>query len=111
MRASFIKAHRKALVDFFEDQIRARRWFLDPKNHAAALALAARVTKLPQSRLQYAFTKQDFYRSPDMRPDIALIQKEINESVKLKVLPKPVTISPTYVDLSLIADAKRRIGK
>lgn len=111
MRASFIKAHRKALVDFFEDQIRARRWFLDPKNHAAALALAARVTKLPESRLQYAFTKQDFYRSPDMRPDIALIQKEIDESVKLKVLPKAVTISPTYVDLSLIRDAKRRIGK
>src|SRR5579863_91697 len=51
MRASFIKAHRKAVVDFFEDQIRARRWFLDPKNHAAALALAAQVTKLPQSRL------------------------------------------------------------
>ncbi|HVH76383.1 MAG TPA: ABC transporter substrate-binding protein [Stellaceae bacterium] len=111
MRASFIKAHRKALVDFFEDQIRARRWFLDPKNHAAALALAARVTKLPASRLAYAFTKQDFYRSPDMRPDIALIQKEIDESVKLKVLPKAVTISPTYVDLSLIRDAKRRIEK
>jgi NitT/TauT family transport system substrate-binding protein len=109
MRASFIAKHRKALVDFFEDQIRARRWFLNPENRKAALALASNVTKLPESRLEYAFTKQDFYRSPDLRPDIALIQKEINESVKLKVLPKPVTISPTYVDLSLIEDAKRRI--
>ncbi len=109
MRASFIAAHRPALVDFFEDHIRARRWFLDPANREAALALAAEVTKLPKERLAYAFTKNDFYRSPDALPDIALVQKEIDESVELKVLPKAVTISPNYVDLSLIEEAKRRI--
>ncbi len=109
MRAEVIKAHRPALVDFFEDHIRARRWFLDPKNHDEAIALTSDVTKLPKDKLAFAFTKADFYRSPDARPDIASVQKEIDESVELKVLPKPVKIVPQYVDLSLIEEAKKRI--
>jgi sulfonate transport system substrate-binding protein len=109
MRAGFIAAHRPALVDFFEDHIRAVRWFLDPKNRAEALAITSDVTKLPNSRLAFAFTKEDFYHSPDARPDLASMQEEIDNSVKLGVLPKPITLRPDYVDLSLIADAKKRI--
>jgi sulfonate transport system substrate-binding protein len=109
MRADTIAAHRPVFVDFFEDHIRAVRWFLDPKNRDAALVLAAEVTKLPKENLDYAFTGKDFYRSPDARPEIAPVQKEIDESVELGVLPKPVTISPKYVDLSLIEEAKKRI--
>ena len=37
------------------------------------------------------------------------MQKEIDEAVELKVLPKRVEISPKYVDLSLIEEAKKRI--
>ena len=37
-RDSFIKAHRAALVDFMEDALRVERWYLDPKNHDAAVA-------------------------------------------------------------------------
>ena len=109
MRADVIAANRPAYVDFFEDYIRATRWFLDPKNHDDAVALAAEVTKLPAENLAYAFTKDDFYRSPDLRPEIPLAQKEIDESVQLGVLPKKVALSPDYVDLSLIEEAKRRI--
>jgi sulfonate transport system substrate-binding protein len=109
MRAGFIAAHRPALVDFFEDHIRAVRWFLDPKNRTEALAITSYVTKLPESRLAFAFTKEDFYHSPDAHPDLASMQREIDASVQLKVLPKPVTLSPNYVDLSLIEEAKKRI--
>jgi len=109
MRADTIAKHRAALIDFFEDHIRARRWFLDPKNHAEALAITSEVTKLPVSRLEFAFTKEDFYRSPDARPDLVSMQKEVNDSVKLGVLPKPVNFMPKYVDLSLIEAAKKRI--
>lgn len=109
MRANFIAAHRAALVDFFEDDIRARRWFLDPKNRDEAIAITANFTKLPKDKLAFAFTKQDFYRSPDDHPDIASVQKEIDESVELGVLPKPVQISPKYVDLSLVEEAKKRL--
>src|SRR5262249_33444000 len=109
IRADVIAAHRAAFVDFFADQIRARRWFQDPKNHDEAVAICAEVTKLPAETLGYVFTKGDFYRSPDLVPEIGLVQKEIDEAVALKVLPKPVTIAPRYVDLSLIEDAKQRV--
>ena len=39
IRGDVIAAHRPALIDFFEDHIRAVRWFLDPKNRDAALAI------------------------------------------------------------------------
>jgi ABC-type nitrate/sulfonate/bicarbonate transport system substrate-binding protein len=109
IRAEIIAAQRPALVDFFEDHIRARRWFLDPENRKEALAITAAVTKLPQDKLGFAFTKDDFYRSPDGRPDLESVQKEIDEAVKLGVLPQPVQISPKHVDLSLIEEAKKRI--
>lgn len=109
IRADTIAAHRPALVDFFEDYMRAVRWFYDPKNRAEALAITSEVTKLPEKRLAFAFTKTGFYNSPDLRPDVSLAQKEIRESVELGVLPKPVQLSPKYVDLSLIEEAKKRI--
>jgi sulfonate transport system substrate-binding protein len=109
MRADFIAAHRAAVVDFFEDHIRALRWFLDPRNRADALAIAAEVTRLPAENLAYCFTSTDWYRSPDARPEIPAIQTEIDESVKLGILPGAIRLDPAYVDLSLIEDAKRRI--
>lgn len=109
MRADFIAKNRPVLIDFFEDHIRAVRWFLDPKNREAALAITVEVTKLPKEKLAFAFTKDDFYHSPDARPELDSVQREINEAVRLKVLPKAVEIRPKYVDLSLIEEAKRRI--
>jgi len=109
MRADVIAAHRPALIDFFEDHIRAVRWFLDPKNREAALAIVAEVTKLPREGVAFAFTKDDFYHSPDARPDVASVQKEIDASAEMGVIPKRVEISPKYVDLSLIEEAKRRV--
>jgi len=111
MRADFIAAHRAAVVDFFEDHIRALRWLLDPANRAAALAIAADVTKLPADNVAYCFTQGDWYRSPDAKPEIKAIQIEIDESAKLGILPSAIQLEPTYVDLSLIEDAKRRIDR
>jgi NitT/TauT family transport system substrate-binding protein len=109
IRADVIAAHRAVFVDFFEDHLRGRRWFQDPANHKEAVAICADVTKLPEDKLGYVFTKVDFYRSPDGVPDVGLAQKEIDEAVELKVLPKPVKLAPQYVDLSLVEEAKKRI--
>jgi NitT/TauT family transport system substrate-binding protein len=109
IRADVIAAHRPVFVDFFEDQIRARRWFQDPANRNEAVSICAEVTKLPEDKLGYVFTKEDFYRSPDLVPEVGLAQKEIDEAVELKVLPKPVKLGPQYVDLSLIEEAKKRV--
>src|SRR6185437_3930701 len=109
IREDFIKAHRPALVDFFEDHIRAVRWFLDPKNRDEALAIAEQVTKQSPADLAYAFTNKDFYRSPDARPNIKAAQDDIEQAATLHVIPKVVTLEPAYVDLSLIEEAKRRV--
>ena len=109
MRAEIIKAHRPVFVDFMEDHIRARRWLLDPKNRDEAIAITSDVTKQSKDQLAFAFTKADFYRSPDARPDLVSTQQTIDQAVELKVLPKRIEVSPNYVDLSLIEEAKKRI--
>ena len=109
MRAETIAAHRPFFVDFFEDHIRAVRWFIDPNNREEALDILAGVTKLPKESLGFAFSKDDFYHSPDARPELDSVQREIDEAVKLGVLPQRVEIRPKHVDLSLIEEAKKRI--
>ncbi len=109
MRASFIAAHRAALVDFFEDHLRALHWFLEPQHHGDAVALAAQVTKQKPDELQYFFTHDDFYRDPDGVPDLKAGQKEIDDSVRLGILKEGIELSPAYVDLSLIKEAKARL--
>jgi len=109
MRAETIAAHRPVFLDFFEDHIRAVRWFIDPTNREEALDILAGVTKLPKEDLEFAFSKDDFYHSPDARPELDSVQREIDEAAKLGVLPQRVDIRPKYVDLSLVEEAKKRI--
>ena len=111
MRAEIIAAHRPVFVDFFEDHIRAVRWFLDEKNRETALDILAGVTKLPKESLAFAFTKDDFYHSPDARPELESVQREIDEAAKVGILPQRVEIMPKHVDLSLIEEAKKRIDE
>src|SRR5579864_3962666 len=109
MRADFIKAHRPALVDFFEDHIRALRWFYDARNHEEAVAIAQAVTKAHAEDVDYIFTHDDSYRSPDALPDIAATQKAIDTDLELGIIRKGLTVAPNYVDLSLAEEAKHRI--
>lgn len=67
------------------------------------------MTKAAPEAIDYIFTRKDSCRSPDAMPDIASIQAGIDSDVKLGVVPRGVTVSPEYVDLSLVEEAKRRI--
>lgn len=109
MRADYIAAHRPALVDFFEDHIRALHWFLDPKNHDEAVAIAQAVTKQPKEAVDYVFTSNDSYRSPDALPDVAATQRQIDTDVSLGVVPKSI-VAKNYIDLSLVEDANKRLA-
>jgi NitT/TauT family transport system substrate-binding protein len=111
MRADFIAAHRAALVDYFEDAMRASRWFLDPEHHDEAIAIAAGVTKEPRANIDYAFTAADVGRSPDLMPNVKAVQDEIDTAVGLKLLPQPVTVVPDHADLSMIVEAKARLDR
>jgi NitT/TauT family transport system substrate-binding protein len=108
-RADAIAKNRAAFVDFFEDYIRTVRWYLDPANHEKAVEIAAAALKVPRESIEYAFTKADYFRSPDARPDVAAIQRDISDAVELGLLKEKFQLAPRYVDLSLIEEAKKRV--
>lgn len=107
-RKPFIEAHRAALVDFLEDTMRIFRWYLNPKNHAAAAAIMARLTHQPPSRFGWFFTKHDFYRSPTMLPNLAALQKNVDLVHKLGFTKASLNVE-AYTDLSLVQEAARRL--
>jgi sulfonate transport system substrate-binding protein len=108
-RTGYIEKNRAVLVDFFEDYIRATRWYMDPANHAAAVDIVSKYTKVPAQRLGWIFTKRDFYRDPNARPDVEGIQKNLDMLRDFKFLRSDLDIKK-YVDLSLIEEAAKRIG-
>ena len=105
---SFIDKNRAALVDFFEDYVRALHWFLDPANHKQAMQIVMDFTHRPLKRIDYAFTKDDYYRDPDGLPNIANLQHAIDLAVKNKVIKKGIDAAK-YADLSVIKEARKRI--
>ncbi|HZL60105.1 MAG TPA: ABC transporter substrate-binding protein [Stellaceae bacterium] len=108
-RADYIKQHRAALVDFLEDSLRALRWYLDPKNHDAAVKIAADFTKQPPERFTgWLFTKKDQYRNPEGLPDLKALQGNLDEQKKMGFLKEHLDVSK-YVDLSLVKEAAQRI--
>ncbi len=107
MKADFIKANRPAVVDMLTDHMAAIRWFLDPANRNEALAMMHDFTKQSLQSLDYAFSKEDVYRSPDLMPVIPPIQKDIDIAVTMKMLPASIDVSK-YVDLSMVEEAKKR---
>lgn len=109
-RAEFIKAHRAAMIDMFEDAIRAVHFFLDPKNHEAVVKIAAKVSGAPASRLGYVFTKADDYHDPNMLPDLVTFQHAIDVQTKMGFLKRPVEAAK-YADLSLVKEAAARLNK
>ena len=69
-RKAFIDKNRAALVDFLEDMVRIERWYLDPNNHAEIAKIASGFLRVPPERFSWLFTKQDYYRDPNGRPDL-----------------------------------------
>lgn len=107
-RKPFIDAHRAALVDFLEDSMRIEHWYLDPKNHDAAAAIASQLTKQPANRFGWIFTKQDYYRNPQMKPDLAALQRNVDMTKALGFVQSSFDVK-THSDLSLIEDAAKRL--
>ena len=108
MRKSFIDKNRAAIVDFMEDSMRIERWYLDPKNHDAAAEIAAKLTKQPPERFGWLFTKADYYRNPDMRPDLDALQKNVDMTKDLGFVKASFDVK-AHSDLSLIEEAAKRL--
>jgi NitT/TauT family transport system substrate-binding protein len=108
MRKPFIDANRAAIVDFMEDSMRIEHWYLDPANHEAAAAIAAKLTKQPPERFGWLFTKQDYYRAPDMRPDLDALQKNVDMTKELGFVKASFDVK-AHSDLSLVEEAAKRL--
>ena len=107
MRKPFIDKNHAAIVDFMEDTMRIERWYLDRKNHDAVAAIASRITKQPPERFGWLFTKADYYRAPDMRPDLVALQKNVDMTKDLGFVKKSFDVK-SHSDLSLVEEAAKR---
>jgi ABC-type nitrate/sulfonate/bicarbonate transport system substrate-binding protein len=107
-RKPFIDRNRAALVDFMEDSLRIVRWYLDPANHNAVTEIAARVTKQPAGNFDWIFTHDDDYRDPNLLPDLAALQRNIDMTRDLGFVRGTLDVK-AHADLSLVEEAARRL--
>jgi sulfonate transport system substrate-binding protein len=108
-KTDFLEENREQLQDFFEDHVRAARWFNDPANREEAVKIVADFMQQPPETLSHVFTDKDYYRDPFMVPNVSTIQSGIDIAVDLGLAPRGITVDPDYVDLSFVQEAKRRI--
>jgi sulfonate transport system substrate-binding protein len=107
-RASFIEKNKAALTDFMEDTLRIVRWYLDPKNHNEVMEICARITKRPAEQFDWVFTDKDNYRSPDMMPDMAALQRNVDVMKELGFIQTGFDVKK-YSDLSVVQEAAKRL--
>jgi sulfonate transport system substrate-binding protein len=105
----FLERNRPALHDFFEDYVIAMRWFTDRANRDEAIRILAKVSNLPEARFtSWAFTRDDFYRHPSARPNVAALQANLATLQEMGFLPVALDPGP-YLDLSFVEEAARRL--
>jgi NitT/TauT family transport system substrate-binding protein len=107
-RKSFIEKNRAALTDFMEDSLRIVRWYLDPANHKEAMEICARVTKQPAERFAWVFTNKDNYRDPNMLPDLAALQRNVDLTRDLGFIKASFDVNK-FADLEIVQDAAKRL--
>ena len=107
-RKPFLDKNRAAMVDFMEDMIRIERWYLDPKNHDEVAKIASGFLKVPPERFGWLFTKQDYYRDPDAKPDLAALQRNVDICADLGIFKSSFDVKK-YADLSIVEEAAKRL--
>ena len=107
-RKSFIDKNRAAMTDFMEDTMRIVRWYLDPANQKEVAEICARITKRPVEQFGWVFTAKDNYRDPNMKPDLAALQRGVDVLKELGFVKAGLDVNK-YADLSLIEDAAKRL--
>lgn len=112
-RAGVLQKNRAAMVDFMEDSIRAVHWYLDPKNHKEAVEIAARVSKRPAGAFdKWLFVKADqngdYYRDPNMLPDLKALQANIDLQHQLGLVKATIDVQK-HADLSIVREAAKRV--
>jgi len=108
-RAGFLERNRAALEDFFEDYLRALRWYLAPRNRQESIQRIAQFTHQPEAAV-YLVSDDDYFRDPGLRPDLAALQKNLVALRDAGYLSIPIDIAK-YSDLSFVDTAARRLKR
>ena len=95
------------MVDYMEDVIRSVRWYMNPANHQAAVALVAAFNKQKPEGIDWLFTKQDTYRNLNGEPNLDAIQSNLNSMNELGFLPAKIDVHK-HADLSIAREAAAR---
>lgn len=108
-RTGFLQKNRAAMVDFMEDALRVERWFLAPANHKEAVAIAARVSKLPETVFDsWLFTDKDYYRDANGKPNLDAFQANVELQKELGFI-KSSFDAKKFADLSIADEAAKRL--
>jgi NitT/TauT family transport system substrate-binding protein len=107
-RKAWIDKNRAALTDYFEDMVTIVRWYLDPKNHDEVAKIASGLLKIPPERFGWLFTKKDYYRDPDLMPDLAALQRNINTTAEMGFIKRPFDVK-AHSDLGPLQAALKRL--
>ena len=105
----FLDKNRAAMVDFLEDYVRSIHWYLDPKNHDAAVKYVSDFTKIPVPVMQeWLFTKTDNYRDPNGLTDIDAVSRNIHSQRELGLIKADLD-AHQHDGLDLIREAAKRV--
>ncbi len=107
-RKAFIDKNRAALVDWLEDTQRILHWFMEPKNHNEVAQMAGRLVKAPPERFGWVFTKTDAYHDPNMLPNLAALQSNVDLTAELGYARASFDVK-AYSDLSMVEEAAKRL--
>jgi sulfonate transport system substrate-binding protein len=107
-RKGFIDKNRAAMVDFMEDALRIVHWYLDPANHKEVMEICGRLVKQPADRFGWVFTNQDNYRDPNMQPDLAALQRNVDLTRDMGFIKSSIDVNK-FTDLSLVEEAAKRL--
>jgi ABC-type nitrate/sulfonate/bicarbonate transport system substrate-binding protein len=107
-RKPFLDKNRAAMLDFMEDTLRIVQWYLDPKNQKEAAEIAGRVTRQSADRYTWLFTDKDYYRNPNMIPDLVALQKNLDMTKDLGFMRAGLDIAK-YTDLGIVEEAAKRL--
>jgi len=107
-RKPFIDKNHAALVDFFEDTLRITRWYEDPANHQAAMQILGDLVKKPPAIFSWAFTHRDVYHDPNLVPNLAALQKNVDLTHELGFTKGTFDVKK-YADLGIVEEAAKRL--
>ncbi|MEE9275717.1 MAG: ABC transporter substrate-binding protein [bacterium] len=110
-RTEWLKKNPEVAKDFFEDYLKAWRWYIDPSNREEALDIIAKLTKRPRKNYAgWALTPKEYYRGPNALVNAKALQSNVDVMHKLGFLKRKLDVSK-YMDMSYIEEANRRLAK